>query len=104
MDRRKKLLSAIAVAAITASLAHPAEASTPDAAVQEELYRQCLAPDLLDQDRATACSCFLSAFPDSQFAPAVLSQAIGLATRAGRSECGGADLRFTSSEEPAEIY
>ena len=101
MDRRSKLLSAIAFAAITSSFVEPAAANTPEIPAQEELYLRCLEPALSGQEQARACSCFLSRFPDSQFAPAIFSRAIALASDAG---CGAGALRYAGTDEPAEIY
>lgn len=111
MDPRSKLLSAIALATMTASVAKPADAQALPSLAQEELYQQCFETDLSEVDRANACSCFIEMFPDSRLTPAVLSAAVEL----GRDDdylsdgsqlgCGGSiDARFLASEDEAEIY
>ena len=112
MDPRSKLLSAIALATMTASIARPANAQLSNPPVLDELYQQCLDTALSAEDRATACSCFVDTFPDSDLVPAVLSTSVGL----GRLEeiwdgsshdgaCGGGYRpRFINDDEQVWIY
>lgn len=105
MDRRKKLLSAIAAAGIVHSLAAPAHALAPDPLDHEELYQQCVKPELLDQERANACACFLDTFPGSAYASAVISEAVGLVRGQEDASCGGGNtIRAAEAAGAAEIY
>lgn len=112
MDPRSKLLSAIALATITASVVRPADAQPATRPVLEDLYQQCLDTSLPAEDRATACSCFVDTFPDSDLVPSVLSASVGL----GRFEeiwdgssdggtCGGGYAsRFIDDDVQVAIY
>lgn len=112
MDPKSKLLSAIALATITASVVRPADAQLSDPPVLEDLYQQCLDTALTAEERATACSCFVDAFPESDLVPAVVSVSVGLGrldaawdgSSHGGACFGGYVPRLISDDEQVAIY
>ncbi len=78
MDPKSKLLSAIAIATVTASFAGSANAQSSLSGSQAQLYEQCFDTTRSNEERADLCSCFLQSFPDSNLASTVLSEALAL--------------------------